>query len=123
MQFKAQRLAATFATSTTCSTAAINIADAQQVAVELATFTSGLSVTSTIVYIQVAQSSTDTFRRLSRVVVSGSTSLIEDYTVPTFEGNRTVCIPDVKAFNYCKIELANETTHTFGCWVHVRRYD
>lgn len=123
MVHKAQRLDATFATATTLSTAGIYIGDAQQVAIELATFGSGLSTTSTIVYMQVAQSSTGTYRRMSRIVVSGATSFIEDWTVPTFEGNRAVVVPDAKAFNYCKVELANATTHTFGCWVHVRRYD
>lgn len=110
-----QRIAATFATGTTASTAAIDVRGANRIAIEIGTFASAMSIASSILYIQGSSDTSGPFRRVMTTLGAGSAS---DWATVSFAGNRTVICDAAPGFSYVKVELANVTTAPLNCWVH-----
>jgi hypothetical protein len=108
-----QRIPATMTTGTT-STSAIDIRDANRVAIELATFAGACGAASTMVYVQGCATSDGTFRR-----VQTDSTTVHDWATLPFTGNRTVMCDAVRGFPFIKVELGDtSTTAALGCWVH-----
>ena len=102
-------IAATFATDNTFTTA-IYIGGANKVAFEVPTFAVGASTDSCNVWALVANSETDTFRRVKDMGAYSSNSGLEDWEVPSGIGNYTVIVRPVTGFNYVKFEIGQGTT-------------
>lgn len=122
---RSQRIPATFATATTLSTAAIDVRGWNHVAIEVATFSGSLGVTSTCVYVHgavVSNTTGITGATYRRIVDEGNYSAgakLADWEVPTFEGNRTIICRPAARFDAIKIELKDATTAAFGCWINL----
>lgn len=122
------RVPVTFATGTTLTTLATDVRGFNHVAIEVATFASGLGASTANVYVQgcvvykpgnaaISSAASATYRRLMDEGNYSAGAAIADWEVPSSTGNRViVCRPAARA-DFIKVELSNATTHTFGCWV------
>jgi hypothetical protein len=109
---------ASIATGAT-SSSALFVGGYNHVAIEIPTFSVGVATATANVYVQVAQTSTGTFRRVKDMGVYSASSGIGDWEVPSSIGNyMVVCDPAAK-FNYMKVELSNVATAVVSCRVHV----
>lgn len=105
-------------TDTTVSTA-INISGFNKVGIEVPTAEIGLYTATCNIYIQVAQNSDDTFRRVKEQGVYSAGSGIFDFEVPSNIGNFIMEVP-ANGWSYMKIESRTSADSTvLKCKVHL----
>lgn len=97
-----------------------NVSGWNHVSFDIPTFASYCVSATANVYVQAAQVSGGTFRRIKDVGVYSASSGIQDWEVPASTGGYIVCCRPASRFNFMKIELSITTTAamTFGVIAH-----
>lgn len=98
---------------------AIYIQGANRIAIEIPTFSVGVTTATANVYVQGAQTSSATFRRIQIDGVYSAASGIYDWETPSSIGNKMVICMPAPGFEYIKIELSNAATAIVSCNVHM----
>lgn len=102
----------TVASAASYSTA-IDIQEFNKVSVEVPELGTLMGANTSKLFVNVAQSSTDTFRRLKHQAVSG----VSDWEVPATSGNYNVICP-VEGYNYMQVVFGTAATDGVTVYVH-----
>jgi hypothetical protein len=99
-------------------TSAVNVQGCNKLALEVQTFSVFLSNATANVYVNVCDSATGTFRRLSVMGVYSGGSGILNWEVPAGTGDAIVYFPELAGFNFAKFEFSVTATALATIRVH-----
>lgn len=118
--FGAQRVTAMVSAGDTISDA-MYIGNANAVSIELQTFDVGIETVTCNVYVQVANTASGTFQRVTVPGAYSAGSGIREWELPSSLGNRMVVVPWASNYSYLKLEVSKAVTASMVVWAHVKQ--
>lgn len=112
-------ITATIEAGSTEPSSAINVSSWNHVALEVQTFSNGITTSTANVYVKVASTSDGTFRRVQDEGAYSAGVSIADWEVPSSSGNYNVICRPAARYNFIKPEVSNTATASFDIYVHV----